>query len=138
MPRGDSVSRLAESFERALQHALVGHLQKYDLYGGGLRHGTLEWHVSYEHEDLSRLLIFSLESASDADLTIRSHVAATDGEGHWAQRDVGSQAIPKTVAYEMLTSAETLNFLVHQARSFADAFSETDLRPLRIGWAAIG
>lgn len=134
----DELRAGAKVFEEALRRTLEDVLKGFALHGGGLRHGIPEWQVSYEHDGLRRLLIFSLESASASDVRIRSHVAATDDKGDWAQRDVGSQSIPWPVAQEMLASQNTVRYLVEQAREFANAIEAADLRPLRIGWAPTG
>lgn len=138
MASRDPLGEITRLFDGALRHALDDYLKVYDIHGGGLRHGVSEWHISYERDGLSRLLIFALEGAANTDLRIRTHVAATDEEGRWAQRDVGSQSIPRPVAQEMLASPHTVAFIVEQARSTAEAISEAELKPLRVGWTMIG
>ena len=116
----------------ALRASLSEIKQEYRISGGGLRHGSPEWHVSYDFEGLLRLLVFHLDELASQGVTMRVHVAATNGKGWWAQRDLGSWSMPASLAGEVLS--RPLRPLVEQTVLVANSLSKRDLRPLRIGW----
>jgi hypothetical protein len=102
------------------------------VQGGGLRHGAPEWHVTYRHEGLFRLLVFNVEEDDFGDLRLWVHVGATDEEGGWAQRDLGRAILHRSTSKYI--QSRDLEPLVAQARELADSFSQDDLDPLTIGW----
>lgn len=128
----DTLRRVSDGFGRAVQQLFEQQSKDFALEGGGLRHGSPEWHVAYRHEGLLRLIVFALEGERSGDVRLRVHAAATDEHGGWVHRDLGSTVLERVRAERL--EPHDVEQVVEQARSLANSFSVDDVAPLAIGW----
>lgn len=128
----DELRDLSDRLGRALEEVLEAHEARFSVEGGGLRHGSPEWHMTYRYGDLFRLIVFSLESDDSGDTRLRVHVGATDEQGAWAQRDLGSMVLGTAITKHVVSG--DLEPIVEQAQQKAESLSQNDLKPLEFGW----
>lgn len=129
----NNLEELSSLFAKQL-HASLDQIKKdARVEGGGLRHGVPEWRVSYFHDHLLRILIFALELEDGDTVRLRSYVAATNQEGSWAYRGVGSGAYPVSVVRELILK-DLVAAVLDQARVFANLIKEDELRRPHLGW----
>jgi hypothetical protein len=126
----DQLRDLSAQFGEALQASLDALGKDAEVHGGGLRHGDVEWHVTYHYDALRRLLIFRLAEATQALILVSAQVAATDEEGHWASAVAGSTSLPRPMLVDQLSSL--VPQLLNQARYVANSLRPDDMRPLLI------
>lgn len=122
-----NLEELSSLFAKQLQASLDEIKKDARVEGGGLRHGVPEWRVSYVHDHLLRFLIFTLETEAPDSVRLRSYAAATDQEGGWAYRDVGSGVFPVSVVHELMLK-DLVAGVLQQARVFANLIKEDELR----------
>jgi hypothetical protein len=124
----DELRDLSEQFGQSLRASLDELGKEAEIHGGGLRHGDVEWHVTYHHDELRRLLMFHLSEATRALVTLSAQVAVTDGHGRWASAVAGSTSLPSSVLVDQLKVL--VPQIMNQARFVANALGPDDMRPM--------
>jgi hypothetical protein len=124
----DDLRPLSDAFGKELRASLDDLAKQAEVHGGGLRHGEVEWQVSYGHDGLRRLLMFGLNESAGTLVTLTARAAATDDAGHWASAVAGSTSLPVPLMLDQLKVL--VRQFVEQTRFVANSLGERDMRPL--------
>lgn len=124
----DDLRSLSESFGEVLQVRLAELEKRAEIHGGGLRHGEVEWQVSYEYRDLRRILVFNLGELAGDLVTVSGRAVATDGHGQWATAPAASTSIPYPIIEDQLVAL--VPDLLDHTRFIANGLDRSHLRPM--------
>jgi hypothetical protein len=127
----DHLRELSGVFGAALRQAVDDLAKDAEVRGGGLRHGDVEWQVTYFYDGLRRLLTFGISESTGALVTVSAQAAATDEKGRWASALAGSTSLPQAFLEDQVE--ELVRQLVDQTRFIANSLGENDLRSLLVG-----
>ena len=114
----EDVREISDLFGEALVQSLEKLAKDAQVRGGGLRHGDVEWQVSYSYGGLHRVLTFSLHKPTPSLITISAQAFATDEKGRWAAAPAASTSLPDAIAHEQLMPL--VSSLLDQARFVAN------------------